>query len=78
VLQSSDAQLKSMADAIDRDRERHLMLERQLADLEQQPDETPAPAPSGVLSLSQQLAKMKDTLAAMQLRRNPIIQTCSG
>ena len=71
VLHSNDAQLKSIADGIDRDRERHLMLERQLADLEQQPDETPAPAPSGVLSPSQQLAKMKETLAAMQLRLKP-------
>jgi len=71
VLHSNDAQLKSIADGIDRDRERHLMLERQLADLEQQPDDTPAPAPSGVLSPSQQLAKMKETLAAMQLRLKP-------
>jgi len=71
VLHSNDAQLKSIADGIDRDRERHLMLERQLADLEQQPDDTPAPAPSGVLSPSQQLAKMKDTFAAMQLRLKP-------
>jgi len=71
VLQSSDAQLKSMADAIDRDRERHIMLERQLADLEEQPEEAPLPAPSGVLSSSQQLAKLKDTLAAMQLRLKP-------
>src|SRR5512138_901060 len=42
VLQSADSQLKSIADAVDRDRERHLMLERQIADLEQQPEEPSA------------------------------------
>lgn len=71
VLQSGDAQLKSIADSLDRDRERHMMLERQIADLEQQPEEPPAPAPSGVLSPSQQLAKLKDNLMAMQLRLKP-------
>jgi polysaccharide chain length determinant protein (PEP-CTERM system associated) len=71
VLQSSDAQLKSIADALDRDRERHLMLERQLADLEQQPDVAPGPSASGVLSPSQQLAKLKESLDGLKLRLKP-------
>jgi protein tyrosine kinase modulator len=67
VLGSTDAQMRSLADSMDRDRERHLMLERQLADLEQQPEET-APVPSGVLTPTQQLEKLKENLMAMQVR----------
>ena len=70
VLGSTDAQMRSLADSMDRDRERHLMLERQLADLEQQPEET-APMPSGVLTPSQQLEKLKENLLAMQVRLKP-------
>jgi polysaccharide chain length determinant protein (PEP-CTERM system associated) len=71
VLKGGESQLSTIADSLDRDRERHLMLERQLADLEQQPQETaPVPA-SGVLSLPQQLEKLKDALQTMQLRLKP-------
>ena len=71
VLKSGESQMASIADSLDRDRERRLMLERQLADLEQQPEEAPAPPASGVLSPSQQLAKLKDALQTMQLRLKP-------
>jgi uncharacterized protein involved in exopolysaccharide biosynthesis len=70
VLGSTDGQLRSLADSMDRDRERHLILERQLADLEQQPEEL-APVPSGVLTPSQQLEKLKENLMAMQVRLKP-------
>jgi uncharacterized protein involved in exopolysaccharide biosynthesis len=53
---------------MDRDRDRHLLIERQLADLEQQPDDVPAAPAGGVPTPEQQLTKLKDTLATMQLR----------
>lgn len=71
VLHSSETQLQSIAESMDRDRDRHLLLERQLADLEQQPDETPAPVSGAAQTPEQQLAKFKDTLATMQLRLKP-------
>jgi len=71
VLKSGETQMAALADSLDRDRERHLMLERQLADLEQQPEEAPVPAASGVLTPVQQLAKLKDALQQMQLRLKP-------
>jgi polysaccharide chain length determinant protein (PEP-CTERM system associated) len=71
VLKSGDSQSAAIADSLDRDRERHLLLERQLADLEQQPEEPLAPSASGVLTPPQQLAKLKDSLQAMQLRLKP-------
>jgi protein tyrosine kinase modulator len=71
VLRSGESQLATIADSLDRDRERHLLLERQLGDLEQQPEDPPVVPPSGVLSPSQQLDKLKDTLRAMQLRLKP-------
>jgi len=68
VLKSGESQSAAIADSLDRDRERHLLLERQLADFEQQPEEPSAPPASGVLTPPQQLAKLKDSLQAMQLR----------
>jgi protein tyrosine kinase modulator len=71
VLKSGESQLATIADSLDRDRERHLMLERQLGDLEQQPEEGPVTPASGVLSPAQQLEKLKDSLRGMQLRLKP-------
>jgi protein tyrosine kinase modulator len=71
VLKSGESQLATIADSLDRDRERRLMLERQLGDLEQQPEEAPVAPASGVLSPSQQLEKLKDSLRVIQLRLKP-------
>jgi polysaccharide chain length determinant protein (PEP-CTERM system associated) len=71
VLKGGESQMSALADSLDRDRERHLLLERQLAEFEQQPEEPPAPPVSGVLTPPQQLAKLKDALQAMQLRLKP-------
>jgi len=71
VLHGSETQLQSIAESMDRDRDRHLLLERQLAELEQQPDDAPAAPTGGVPTPEQQLAKLKDALATMQLRLKP-------
>jgi len=71
VLQNLQTQVQSLAESINRDSERRLILERTIADLEQQEeaaaaglagpgDEKPGPA--------QQLAAAKTALAAMQTR----------
>jgi polysaccharide chain length determinant protein (PEP-CTERM system associated) len=70
VLQSAQSQLQAIAESMDRDRDRHLSLERQIADVEQQPDETAVPA-SATPTLTQQLAQLKAALATMQLRLKP-------
>jgi polysaccharide chain length determinant protein (PEP-CTERM system associated) len=76
VLQSVQVQIQSIMEAINSDRNRRLLLERQIADLEQQqatealaPPPAPAVAADGTTSsLTQQLASAKAALGVLELR----------
>src|SRR5215212_8169543 len=65
VLQNAQMQVQAVTESINRDRDRQLALERQIADVEQQQDAAPAPlsAPNAA-SPEQQLAAAKATLTA--------------
>jgi polysaccharide chain length determinant protein (PEP-CTERM system associated) len=72
IIQNAQMQLQGIADAEDRDRERRLLLERQLADLEA-PD--PLADPDGDQgsgpSTAEQLETARASLAAAELRLKP-------
>jgi len=77
VLQNSQMQVQAILESINRDRDRRLVLERQLADLEQQEQAALVVAPpppadaSGTGTPTQRLAAAKATLATAQLRLKP-------
>src|SRR4030095_8908962 len=77
VLQNSQVQVQSILESINRDRDRRLVLERQIADLEQQGQAAlvvapPAPADaSATATPTQRLAAAKASLATAQLRLKP-------
>src|SRR5215203_4232794 len=74
VVQNSQLQIQNLSESINRDRERRLVLERQIADLEQQEEAAAltgvpaADAAENVQSPAQQLARAKAALAALQTR----------
>jgi polysaccharide chain length determinant protein (PEP-CTERM system associated) len=72
MIQNAQMQLTSLADAEDRDRERRLLLERQLADLEA-PDPLADPAADQGTgpSTAEQLETARTSLAAAELRLKP-------
>jgi uncharacterized protein involved in exopolysaccharide biosynthesis len=77
VLQNSQLQVQTIAESINRDRDRRLILERQIADLEQQEQSAlvvAAPQPADLsanASPAQRLAAAKASLATLQLRLKP-------
>ena len=77
VLQNSQIQVQSILESINRDRDRRLVLERQIADLEQQEQAAlvvapPPPADASTTATpTQRLAAAKATLATLQLRLKP-------
>jgi protein tyrosine kinase modulator len=77
VLQNSQMQVQAILESINRDRDRRLVLERQIADLEQQGQAAlviaaPAPADASANATpAQRLAAAKATLATLQLRLKP-------
>lgn len=76
VLQNSQIQVQSILESINRDRDRRLILERQIADLEQQGQAAlvvaaPAPDAGANATPAQRLAAAKTTLATLQLRLKP-------
>jgi len=77
VLQNSQLQVQAIAESINRDRDRRLILERQIADLEQQEQANlvVAAPPSADLganaSPAQRLVAAKASLATLQLRLKP-------
>jgi polysaccharide chain length determinant protein (PEP-CTERM system associated) len=81
VIQNTQMQIQALTDAADRDRERRLLLERQMADLQNDPLETAEPgaaaaptSPDGtpsVASLSQQLEQAQAALRTSELRLKP-------
>ena len=82
AIQNAQIQLQSLREATDRARERRLLLERQLADL-QQPDPTPARAAvragqAGpvVETTTQQLETARAQLRVLETRDKPTIPTC--
>jgi len=77
VLQNSQIQVQSILESINRDRDRRLVLERQIADLEQQAQAAlvvaapPPPDGSVTATPAQRLAAAKTSLATLQLRLKP-------
>ncbi len=76
VLQSTHLQIQSLRDALGRDADRRLVLERQVADLEQTPPdaEIASPTTSGEASAgtaSQQLATARAALVGLEQRLKP-------
>jgi len=77
VLQNSQIQVQAILESINRDRDRRLVLERQIADLEQQGQSAlvvagPAAADASANATpAQRLAAAKATLATLQLRLKP-------
>jgi polysaccharide chain length determinant protein (PEP-CTERM system associated) len=79
AIQTTQLQLQSLADAMDRERERRLLIERQLADLQSSPDPVialPAPAPGSadvvpVEPTAQQLESARARLHLLEARLKP-------
>ncbi len=74
AIQSAQLQLQSVRESVDRDRDRRLVLERQIGDL-QMVGETAAPSAGGELaagaSTAQQLEAAQARLRALELRYKP-------
>jgi len=70
VLQSGQMQAQALAESINRDRDRQLLLEQQIGDMEQQQDAV-ATGPVDATSLEQQLGSARANLAALQTRFKP-------
>jgi polysaccharide chain length determinant protein (PEP-CTERM system associated) len=71
VLQNAQQQVQALDESINRDRDRRLVLERQIADLEQQPDAAPAAPEPAAASPAQQLAVARAAMTALQQRLKP-------
>jgi polysaccharide chain length determinant protein (PEP-CTERM system associated) len=73
VLQNAQMQVQAVTESINRDRDRQLILERQIADLEQQQDAVAAGGATAeaTSSLEQQLEAAKRNYAALQTRLTP-------
>ena len=73
VLQNTQLQIQGLLESLNRDGDRRLILERQIADLEETPDE-PVVVPAGDLSsasATQQLAAARAALASLEQRLKP-------
>jgi len=70
VLSNVQMQAQALDESINRDRDRQLLLEQQIGEMEQQQDAEPA-APVDATSLEQQLAAAKANLTALQTRFKP-------
>ena len=71
VLQNSQLQIQNLVDALNRDRDRQLTLQKQIADLEQQQEaaaSAPAPITDAPVTAAQQLAQAKTVMASLQTR----------
>jgi len=74
ALQGVQMQIQSLAESVNHDRESQLVLQRQIADLEQQEDAAPgepASTDAGTTTLMQQLAIARSNLTALQTRLKP-------
>ena len=77
VLQNLQMQVQQIVESVNRDRDRRLVLERQIADLEAQQEAAAAAAAAGSVSaeeadpLSRQLAEARQALTAIEMRLRP-------
>ena len=71
AIQSAQLQLQSLHESVDRDRDRRLMLERQVSDLQASPEAIPAPVTGDGASTADQLEAARARLRAMELRYKP-------
>jgi polysaccharide chain length determinant protein (PEP-CTERM system associated) len=75
AIQSAQLQLQSVRESIDRDRDRRLVIERQIADLQSTTEPAVSPTSTGEVpagaSTAQQLEAAQSRLQAMELRYRP-------
>jgi uncharacterized protein involved in exopolysaccharide biosynthesis len=71
-LHNTEMQVQALIDSVNRDRDRHLVLERAMADLTVAEDlAPPVPPPVGPATAAQQLRAAQEALAALELRLTP-------
>src|SRR4029453_1576363 len=74
-LHNTEMALQSLGEALNRDRERRITLERQVADILETPDAKPAtgdaPKVTAVLNLENELVIQKQALLALELKLRP-------
>jgi polysaccharide chain length determinant protein (PEP-CTERM system associated) len=72
-VHNTEMQVQSLVDSLNRDKDRHLVLERAIADASAAESVAPTPAPTttGPQTAAQQLAAAQDSLQALLLRLKP-------